>query len=222
MNPAPATNAARADWLVAPILPVVVVEDIDSARFIAEGFLEGGLNQIELTLRSPIALEAMAAICREFPTLKMAAGTILRPEQVTQAQSAGATLLVSPGYTDALATATARAGIPWVPGVATASEVMRATDAGLSLLKFFPAMAAGGPPALSGIASAIRAARGGDLSFIPTGGVTPQNVTLWKAVPGVVAAGGTWLTRDTVVKARDRATLVQTVRAALAAWHDAA
>ncbi|MGE0801245.1 MAG: bifunctional 4-hydroxy-2-oxoglutarate aldolase/2-dehydro-3-deoxy-phosphogluconate aldolase [Lautropia sp.] len=209
------------DWLVAPVLPVVVINDVESGLFIADAFLEAGLGQIEVTLRSAASLAALAAVARRFPQLKVSAGTVLVPEQVAQIRDAGATLAVSPGFTPALADAMRTAGMPWIPGVATAGEVMRANDAGYSLMKFFPAMAAGGPPALAGIASAIKPARGGDLHFIPTGGVTQANLPDWKATGAVIAVGGTWLTRDAVVAARDRAAVVTAVRDAIGAWNAA-
>ena len=210
------------DWLVAPILPVVVIQDIESGLFIADAFLEAGLGQIEITLRSPASLDALTAVARRFPQLRIAAGTVLVPDQVQAVRDAGATLAVSPGFTPALADAMQAAGMPWIPGVATAGEVMRANDAGCSLMKFFPAMAAGGPTALAAIASAIRPARGGDLDFIPTGGVTQANLPQWRETGCVVAVGGTWLTRDSVVAGRDRMAIVTTVRDAIAAWNAAA
>ncbi|MBA3480166.1 MAG: bifunctional 4-hydroxy-2-oxoglutarate aldolase/2-dehydro-3-deoxy-phosphogluconate aldolase, partial [Lautropia sp.] len=169
-------------WLVAPVLPVVVVDDADAALFIAGAFLEAGLRQIEITLRSPASMKALESVARRFPTMKVAAGTVLDPAQVAEVRSAGATLCVSPGFTPALAAAMKEQDMPWVPGVASAGEVMRACEAGYSLLKFFPAMAAGGPPALQAIASALRPARNGNLDFIPTGGVTLANLTAWKAL----------------------------------------
>ena len=220
----PRTIAQRTDplgWLVAPVLPVVVVNDIESGLFIADSFLEAGLNQIEITLRSGASLAALEAVARRFPEMKVAAGTVLVAAQVAAVRDAGATLSVSPGFTPALAEAMHAALMPWVPGVATAGEVMRACDAGYSLMKFFPAMTAGGPPALAGIASAIRPARNGDLHFIPTGGVTQANMKDWKATGCVVAVGGTWLTRDSVVLGRDRAAIVSAVREALATWNAA-
>src|SRR5690606_12309593 len=104
-----------------------------------------------------------------------------------------------PGFTTALAEAMTAQAMPWVPGVATAGEVMRACESGYTLLKFFPAMAAGGPPALQAIAGALRPARGGDLQFIPTGGVTLANLGAWKALGCVPAVGGTWLAKDSLV-----------------------
>ena len=137
-------------WLIAPVLPVVVVEDEDAALFIAGAFLEAGLRQIEITLRSRASMKALEAVARRFPAMKVAAGTVLEPPQIAAARDAGATLCVSPGFTPMLAEAMTAQAMPWVPGTATAGEVMRACEAGFSLLKFFPAMAAGGPAGPAG------------------------------------------------------------------------
>ena len=212
---------ASLDWLVAPVLPVVVIQDIESGLFIADSFLEAGLNQIEITLRSKASLEAITAVARRFPQMRVSAGTVIEAAQVPLIRNAGATLAVSPGFRPTLADAMRRAGMPWIPGVATAGEVMAAIEAGYSLMKFFPAMAAGGPPALSAIASAIRPARDGNLHFIPTGGVTRENMAQWKSTGCVMAVGGTWLARDSVVAGRDRAAIVTAVREAIAAWNAA-
>lgn len=206
-------------WLSSPILPVVVVDDTESALFVAGAFMEAGLQQIEITLRTPQSLAAITAVARRFPGMRVAAGTVLAARQVAQARDAGATLCVSPGFTPALSEAMRAAGMPWIPGVTTASEVMRACEDGYSLLKFFPAMAAGGPPALASIAFAIRPARDGDLAFVPTGGVNLGNLAEWKATGCVVAIGGTWLARDSLVVGRAHASIVAAVREALAAWH---
>lgn len=206
-------------WLVAPVLPVVVVEDPDAALFIAGAFLEAGLKQIEITLRSPASMAALEAVATRFPMMKVAAGTVLEPSQVAAARNAGATLCVSPGFTTALAQAMTAHSMPWVPGTATASEVMRACEAGFSLLKFFPAMAAGGPPALQAIAGALRPARNGKLDFIPTGGVTLENMGSWKALGCIPAVGGTWLARDSMVISRAHASIVAATREALSAWN---
>lgn len=206
-------------WLVAPVLPVVVVNDADAALFIADAFMEAGLKQIEITLRSSASMKALEAVARQFPTMRLAAGTVLEASQVAAVRNAGATLCVSPGFTPALADAMRAQAMPWVPGVATAGEVMRACEAGYALLKFFPAMAAGGPPALQAIAGALRPARNGNLNFIPTGGVTLANMMSWKAVGCIAAVGGTWLARDAAVASRDRTGIVAATREALAAWN---
>lgn len=212
------TTSTTSGWLRAPIVPVVVVDDVDTACFISESLLEAGLAQIEITLRSPIALAAIERVAREFPEMRVAAGTVLAASQVREVAQAGATLCISPGFTEALHQATRAESMPWIPGVATASEVMRACDAGLSLLKFFPARAAGGPAALGAIAAAIRPALGGRPDFIPTGGIDASNLAAWKALGCVPAVGGSWLTPDVSVLARDRTAIVTATRDALAIW----
>lgn len=209
-------------WLIAPVLPVVVVDDEDAALFVAGAFLEAGLKQIEITLRTRASMKALEAVARRFPAMKVAAGTVLEPAQVAAARDAGATLCVSPGFTPLLAEAMNAQAMPWVPGTATAGEVMQACEAGFSLVKFFPAMAAGGPPALQAIAGALRPARNGDLNFIPTGGVTLENMVTWKSTGCVAAVGGTWLARDSLVAGRAHAAIVAATREALAAWNAAA
>ncbi|MGE0313970.1 MAG: bifunctional 4-hydroxy-2-oxoglutarate aldolase/2-dehydro-3-deoxy-phosphogluconate aldolase [Lautropia sp.] len=216
-----AAPATPAQWLAFPIVPVVVVDEVDSALFIADALLEAGLPCIEVTLRSPIALQAIERIAAACPTMTIAAGTVLAPAQVRDVANAGATLCVSPGFTRTLDDAMKAAGMPWIPGVATASEVMRACEAGYSLLKFFPAAAAGGPAALGAIAAAIRPALGGRPDFIPTGGVNVGNLPAWKALGCVAGVGGSWLTPAASVLARDRAAIVTATRDALMAWHRA-
>jgi 2-dehydro-3-deoxyphosphogluconate aldolase/(4S)-4-hydroxy-2-oxoglutarate aldolase len=200
-------------WLQQPILPVVVVDEVAQGLDVAAGLEEGGLNQIEITLRTPQSLRALEAVARQFPRMRVAVGTVRCAADLRAARDAGATLAISPGFTPALAAAAAAIDLPWVPGVATASEVMMAHEAGFRALKFFPAMAAGGPAALGGIASALQ-----DLRFVPTGGVRVDALAPWKALPCVAAVGGTWLTTAHEPGAAGRATLAARSRAALAAW----
>ncbi len=216
------TEAAATDepfalrWLRQPILPVVVVDEVAAGLDIAAGLAEGGLDQIEITLRTPQSLRALAAVARQFPRMRVAVGTVRSAADLRAAREAGATLAISPGFTPALAAAAAATDLPWVPGVATASEVMLAHEAGCRVLKFFPALAAGGPAALGGIASALQ-----DLRFVPTGGVRVDALAPWKALPCVAAVGGTWLTNGLEPGAAGRATLAARTRAALAAWASA-
>lgn len=184
----PASDFAS-QWLNAPILPVVVINTVDEGLAIAEGLIEGGINQIEITLRTPVALEAIRAIAKAFPSMALSAGTVLSPTQFDQAHDAGATLFISPGLTETLAEYANTKGFAWVPGVATASEVMRAMELGYQTVKFFPAMAAGGPKALAGITAPLA-----KVGVIPTGGVTLDNLPEWRKIPAVKACGGTWLT----------------------------
>jgi 2-dehydro-3-deoxyphosphogluconate aldolase / (4S)-4-hydroxy-2-oxoglutarate aldolase len=200
-------------WLSQPILPVVVVENAAEGLWVAEGLTEGGIHQIEITLRTAGALDAIAAIAREFPQMRLSAGTIRSADDFKRAHEAGATLFISPGFTSALAQAAHDQKLIWVPGVATASEVMMAHEAGFNVLKFFPAMAAGGPSALSGIASAL-----GGIRFIPTGGVKVDTLSQWKAIACVAGVGGTWLTTGLSKDAAGAAELAKRSAEALAAW----
>jgi 2-dehydro-3-deoxyphosphogluconate aldolase/(4S)-4-hydroxy-2-oxoglutarate aldolase len=206
-------DAFALEWLQQPILPVVVVDEVAQALDIAAGLQEGGLSQIEITLRTPQSLKALEAVARRFPQMRVAVGTVRSAADFRAARNAGATLAISPGFTHGLAAAAAAIGLPWVPGVATASEAMMAHEAGHRALKFFPAVAAGGPAALSGIASALQ-----DLRFVPTGGVRAETLGPWKALPCVAAVGGTWLTNALEPGAAGRAALAARAREALAAW----
>jgi len=171
----------------APVIPVLVIERVEDAVPIAEALVAGGLPAIEVTLRTAAALDAIAAM-RAVPGAIVGAGTVLNPRQLQDARGAGAEFLVSPGLTEALAAAAADAGALWLPGVATAGEVMRALDLGLSRLKFFPATAAGGLPALKALSAVF-----GQVRFCPTGGITQASAPDWLALPAVACVGGSWL-----------------------------
>jgi 2-dehydro-3-deoxyphosphogluconate aldolase / (4S)-4-hydroxy-2-oxoglutarate aldolase len=201
------------DWLAQPVLPVVVVDNASQGLWAAEALLAGGVNQIEITLRTQGAVDAITAIAKAFPAMRLSAGTIRSADDFKRAHDAGAQLFISPGFTSALAKAAHEQALCWVPGVATASEVMMAHEAGYGVLKFFPAMAAGGPNALAGIASALR-----DIRFIPTGGVKVDNLSVWKALPCVAGVGGTWLTTGLSYDAQGARTLAERAQLALIAW----
>lgn len=202
------------NWLSEGILPVVVVSDASQGLHIAEGLLAGGIPQIEITLRTPAAFDAIGEITRHFPDMKVSAGTILTASQFDQAADRGATLFISPGLTETLAEYALRKGYSWVPGVATASEMMRAMELNFELLKFFPAMAAGGPKALAAITAPLQG-----IQIIPTGGVTLENLPQWREIRAVKAVGGTWLTAG-LDKAGNVADVVrQRAEQAVAAWN---
>jgi len=171
----------------APVIPVLVIDRLEQAVPIAEALVEGGLPVIEVTLRTPAALDAIRAM-RAVPGAIVGAGTVLDPGQLDAARKAGAQFIVSPGLTDRLAEAAIASGLPFLPGVATASEVMRARDYGFSRLKFFPAMASGGLPALSGLAAVFR-----EMRFCPTGGITAETAREWLVSRAVACVGGSWL-----------------------------
>lgn len=212
----PTTRAERTrHWLQQGVLPVVVIANVKQGLEIAEGLCAGGITQIEITLRTPEAMQAMSEIAKHFPDVKLSAGTVLTPAQFDQAADLGATLFISPGLTETLAEHALKHGYAWVPGVATASEMMRALELGFELLKFFPAMAAGGPKALAGITAPLAAAR-----VVPTGGVTLENMAQWREIKAVQAVGGTWLTAG-LDQVSDVAKVVeQRAALAMAAWNN--
>lgn len=171
----------------APVIPVLVIDEVSHAVPIAEALVAGGLPVIEVTLRTGAAIEAIAAM-KQVPGAIVGAGTVLTPRDLGAALDAGAEFIVSPGLTDALGKAALESGLPFLPGTANASDIMRGLDLGLSHFKFFPAQASGGVAALKAIAAPFGGAR-----FCPTGGVTQANAAEWLAVEAVLCVGGTWL-----------------------------
>jgi 2-dehydro-3-deoxyphosphogluconate aldolase/(4S)-4-hydroxy-2-oxoglutarate aldolase len=171
----------------APVIPVLVIDRAEEARPIAEALVAGGLPVLEVTLRTPAALEAIAEMKR-VPGAIVGAGTVLNPAQLDAALGAGAEFIVSPGLTEPLGRAAVAAAIPFLPGTANAGDVMRALDLGLTRLKFFPAVAAGGLPALKALAAVFGAVR-----FCPTGGITQASAPAWLAEPAIACVGGSWL-----------------------------
>lgn len=175
---------------LAPVIPVLVVEDPADARPIAEALVAGGLRALEVTLRTPAALEVIA----EMATVEGAvvgAGTVLNADQLDAALAAGARFIVSPGLTDPLTRAAVERGCAYLPGVATAADLMRGLDHGLTHFKFFPAEAAGGLPALKALSGPFAMAR-----FCPTGGIRPETAAAWLALDAVLCVGGTWLVNE--------------------------
>jgi len=181
-----------------PVIPVIVIDRLDDAVPLARALVAGGVRVLEVTLRTPVALQAIAAMVREVPGAVVGAGTIRSAADARAAQQAGAVFGVSPGYTAEVGAACREAGLPLLPGVATASEVMAAQADGLSFLKFFPATAAGGIPLLKALAGPFP-----DVVFCPTGGITLQTAPEFLALPNVKVCGGSWLTPADAVKAGD-------------------
>ena len=172
---------------IAPVIPVLVIDDLRQARPIAEALVAGGLPVLEVTLRTPVALEVISEMAQVAGAI-VGAGTVLNPGQLDRAVQAGARFIVAPGLTDGLSRAASDARIPYLPGVATAGDIMRGLDLGLDRFKFFPAEAAGGIRALQAIAGPF-----GSLRFCPTGGVRQDNMADWLALDAVLCVGGTWL-----------------------------
>ena len=180
---------------VVPVIPVVVVHDAADAVPIAKALVDGGLPVIELTLRTPVALQAIKRIANEVPDILVGAGTIVDTHQPQQAVANGAQFLVSPGTTGSLLHALQDTGLPFLPGVATVSEVLAALEAGVTDLKLFPAEASGGTAFLKAIGGPVPQAR-----FCPTGGITAASAPSYLALPNVGCVGGSWLTpADAVV-----------------------
>ncbi|MGW7266271.1 bifunctional 4-hydroxy-2-oxoglutarate aldolase/2-dehydro-3-deoxy-phosphogluconate aldolase [Streptomyces sp. NPDC054842] len=183
---------------LAPVVPVVVVEDAADAVPLARALVAGGLPAIEVTLRTPAAPAAIRAIAAEVPGAVVGAGTVLSPAQVTDAVVAGARFLVSPGWTDGLLEAMRASGVPFLPGVSTTSEVVALLERGVREMKFFPAQAAGGTAYLKSLAGPLPQAR-----FCPTGGIGPATAPEYLALPNVGCVGGSWMLPQDAVAARD-------------------
>lgn len=172
-----------------PVIPVIVIDRLADAVPLAEALVAGGVRVLEITLRTPAGLPAIAAIAKAVPQAVVGAGTVRSAADARAARDAGAVFAVSPGYTTTLGAACREIGLPLLPGVATASEVMAAQDDGLDFLKFFPAVPAGGLPMLKSWAGPFP-----DVAFCPTGGLTPANAPDFLALPNVLVCGGSWLT----------------------------
>ena len=172
---------------LAPVIPVLIIDRAEDALPIAEALVAGGLPVLEVTLRTPAALEAIR-LMKQVPGAVVGAGTVLDPAQLAAALDAGAEFIVSPGLTEPLGKAAASAGIPFLPGTSNTGDVMRARDLGFTRLKFFPAEAAGGLPVLKALAAVF-----GEVRFCPTGGITQETAPIWLAEPAVACVGGSWL-----------------------------
>ncbi|MGW0633262.1 bifunctional 4-hydroxy-2-oxoglutarate aldolase/2-dehydro-3-deoxy-phosphogluconate aldolase [Streptomyces sp. NPDC002758] len=196
-SPLPSLPAASVLDL-APVVPVVVIEDAADAVPLARALVAGGLTAIEVTLRTPAALDAIRAVAAEVPDAMVGAGTVLTPQQVTDSVVAGARFLVSPGWTDALLESMRASGVPFLPGVSTTSEVVALLERGVREMKFFPAQAAGGTAYLKCLAGPLPQAR-----FCPTGGIGPHNAPEYLSLPNVGCVGGTWMLPADAVAARD-------------------
>jgi 2-dehydro-3-deoxyphosphogluconate aldolase/(4S)-4-hydroxy-2-oxoglutarate aldolase len=191
------------------VVPVVVIEDAHLAVPLARALLAGGIDVIEVTLRRPAALNALETIAREVPDILAVAGTVVTPAQVADVQQAGAQAVVSPGFSEAVDDAMRAAGLPWLPGVATASDCMRAVSAGRLTCKFFPAEQAGGTAALKALSGPFP-----QLRFCPTGGVGLGNLADYLALKQVICVGGSWLVPVDAIANRDWARVTQLAKEA--------
>ncbi len=207
-SPLPSSPSASVLDL-APVVPVVVVDDLSDAVPLARALVAGGLPAIEVTLRTPVAVDAIRAIAEEVPGAVVGAGTVITPEQVGEVVAAGARFLVSPGWTDALLEAMRGSGVPFLPGVSTTSEVVALLERGVREMKFFPAEAAGGTAYLKALAAPLPQAR-----FCPTGGIGPASAPDYLALPNVGCVGGSWMLPKDAVAGRDWARVEALARAA--------
>jgi len=171
----------------APVIPVIVIEDVAHAVPLAEALVAGGLRVLEVTLRTPAALDAIRAM-KAVEGAIVGAGTVLNPRDLDAALEAGSEFIVSPGLTEPLGKAAVAAGVPFLPGIANSGDIMRGLDLGLDRFKFFPAMASGGLPALKALAAPF-----GNVRFCPTGGISLENAPEWLAFDPVLCVGGSWV-----------------------------
>ena len=197
MTPQEASAAAAKVCLLAPVVPVLVIDDASTAADLARALVAGGLPALEVTLRTPAALDAIREMA-SVPGGVVGAGTLLTPKDVEAAKEAGATFGVSPGATDRLLDACEANDLPLLPGIATASEAMRLLERGYSVQKFFPAEANGGAPALKAIGAPIP-----QVKFCPTGGVSLKNANDYLSLSNTLCVGGSWVAPKDMVQARD-------------------
>ncbi|MFN4113223.1 MAG: bifunctional 4-hydroxy-2-oxoglutarate aldolase/2-dehydro-3-deoxy-phosphogluconate aldolase [Sphingomonadaceae bacterium] len=180
-------NAIDTLMRIAPVIPVIVIDEVEHAVPLAAALVAGGLRVLEVTLRTEAALPAITAM-KQVPGAIVGAGTVTNPRELDAALAAGSEFIVSPGLTEPLGKAAIASGVPFLPGIANAGDIMRGLDLGLNRFKFFPAMAAGGLPALKALAAPF-----GQCRFCPTGGIGPDNAAEWLAFDSVLCVGGSWV-----------------------------
>lgn len=193
-----------------PVVPVIVVNKLDQAVPMAKALVEGGVRVLEVTLRTPCALEAIRTIAREVPEAIIGAGTVLNPQQLADVTAAGAQFAISPGLTESLLKAACAGTIPLIPGISTVSELMLGMDHGLRAFKFFPAEASGGVKALQAIAGPFAQVR-----FCPTGGISLANYRDYLALESVLCIGGSWLVPQDALETGDYARITRLAREAV-------
>ena len=196
---------------VSPVIPVVVVDELAQAVPVARALAAGGIPVVELTLRTPVALDAIRAIAAEVPEVTIGAGTVTSPDAAKRALDAGAQFLVSPGCTPSLLAAMQETGLPFLPGTATVSDALAVLEAGQREMKFFPAEASGGVAYLSALPTVLP-----DAVFCPTGGIRPDTAAAYLALPNVACVGGSWLTPAAALAAGDWARVTELAAAAAA------
>lgn len=199
----------RAVLKLAPVIPVFTPDDVDDAVQVAHALFCGGLPVIEVTLRTPRALEAIKAMVEAVPDAVIGAGTVLTAAQMQAVKDVGGRFAVSPGATERLYAAARDVDLPFLPGIATSSELMQGLEQGLDTFKFFPAVQAGGAPLLSAWNGPF-----GDVRFCPTGGISAQTAQQFLHLPNVLCVGGSWLTTPALMQSRDWAAVEELARAA--------
>jgi len=197
MTPESQSARVREICAMAPVIPVIVIEDAAWAEPLARSLVAGGLPVLEITLRTPAAIEAITVMAR-VPGAVVGAGTVITPQDTHRAKAAGAVFAVSPGLTDTLVAACEQSALPLLPGAATASEAMQAVEAGYDTLKFFPAGPAGGPAYLKALAGPLPAIR-----FCPPGGVSSANAADYLGLPHRLCGGGRWVAPEGMIRAGD-------------------
>lgn len=193
------------------VVPLVQSDDPKTALKISEALLEGGLDVLEVVLRTDAALDCLQAIAKEFPHAHVGAGTVLSADQSKEVIRRGATFIVSPGLDAASVKVANDAGLPILPGISTATELQQAWNMGLRTVKLFPASLVGGPKMIKALSSVFR-----DVKFMPTGGVSPANLNEYLAVPAVLACGGSWLTPADAIANGDFGAITQLAKDAIA------
>ncbi len=196
---------------ISPIVPVVVIEDIKDAVPLAQSLVEGGIQIIEVTLRSSCALEAIELIAKNVPKMRVGAGTILNPTQLEQAQNRGAEFLISPGLTIKLLEHAKKKDMPLIPGVSSSSEVMQALELGYNALKFFPAEYCGGVKLLNAFNGPFKGVK-----FCPTGGISIDNMHSYLNLENVLCVGGSWLTPKNLIQNKEWDKITEICKRALA------
>ena len=194
-----------------PVIPVIVLQRVEDAVPLAQALVDGGVRVLEVTLRTPVALDCMRAIVAAVPDALVGAGTIRSVADAQAAKDAGCVFGVSPGYTSEIGRACREIGLPLLPGVSTASEVMTAQADGYDFLKFFPATAAGGIPMLKALGGPFT-----DVVFCPTGGITPESAPTFLALANVRVCGGSWLTPQDAIDSKDWGRIARLAREASA------
>jgi 2-dehydro-3-deoxyphosphogluconate aldolase / (4S)-4-hydroxy-2-oxoglutarate aldolase len=207
----PQSDATVAILRRGPVIPVLTVKDVEDTLAQASALIAGGLTVLEITLRTPAAMAAVAALAKTFPEAVVGAGTIVAADQIKAAADAGAGFLVSPGMTPRLLEAAVRSPVPFLPGAATASEALGLRERGFHALKFFPAEPAGGTGYLGSLSGPLP-----DLIFCPTGGVDARTAVKYLALPNVACVGGSWMVAPALLAARDFGKVEQLAREASA------